>query len=220
MLSPYDQGMTAMARTERSQLCDVALEVGESEPTLCGEWTVKELVVHLLVRERSPLGAPGILVPALEKLTDGTSRRLAGRTDFPVLVERLRQGPPVWSPLGWGPVDGIANTVEFFVHHEDIRRARPEWTPRELSSYEQAALWARLKVLGRSLVRNAGVGVVLERTDRRDRVVVKKGGSAVVVRGLPSELTLFLFGRKAQADVELDGAPDDVAAFEGASLGL
>lgn len=209
-----------MARTERAQLCDAALEVGETEPTLCGEWTVKELVVHLLVRERSPLGAPGIVVPALEKLTDGTSRRLADRTDFLVLVERLRQGPPVWSPLGWGPVDSIANTVEFFVHHEDIRRAQPEWAPRELSSYEQAALWARLKVLGRRLARDAGVGVVLERTDRGDRVVVKKGQTSVVVRGLPSELTLFLFGRRPQSDVELDGAPDDIAALEGTSLGL
>ena len=28
------------------------------------------------------------------------------------------------------PIDTLANTVEFFVHHEDVRRAQAGWTPR------------------------------------------------------------------------------------------
>ena len=69
--------MESMSRTERAALCNTALEAGEQAPTLCGRWTVKDLVIHLLVRERDPLGAPGILVPQLEQLTDRSARRLA-----------------------------------------------------------------------------------------------------------------------------------------------
>src|SRR4051794_10618205 len=89
---PYDRGMTSLAQTERAALCDLALQLGEDQPTLAGEWTVKDLVVHLLLREGSP-AAVGITVPALAGVADAASRRIA-RQDFPVLVERLRTGPP------------------------------------------------------------------------------------------------------------------------------
>ena len=212
--------MTTMSRTERADLCDLALEVGEDQPTLSGEWTVKDLVAHLLIRERSLIAAPGILVPRLEKLTESTQRRLVESTDFTVLVERLRQGPPVYSPLGWGPVDALANTIEFFVHHEDIRRAQPDWTVRTLSRREESTLWARLKVLGRGLVMGSKVGVILQRSDTNSRAVLKSAPTSVVVHGLPGELTLFTYGRKDQAVVELEGAPEDVAKLKGSSLGF
>ena len=44
-----------LARRERHELCDLALTVGEDAPTLCGDWIVKDLVVHLLVRENRPM---------------------------------------------------------------------------------------------------------------------------------------------------------------------
>ena len=42
--------MEPLSRSERAALCNSALEAGESAPTLCGGWDVKDLVVHLLVR--------------------------------------------------------------------------------------------------------------------------------------------------------------------------
>src|SRR3954471_21694632 len=102
--------MQSMSRTERAALCNAALESGEQAPTLCGRWTVKDLVIHLLVRERDPLGAPGILVPQLEALTGRSSRRLADQ-DFSSLVERVRQGPPKWSPMALPPLDRALNTL-------------------------------------------------------------------------------------------------------------
>ena len=48
------------------------------------------------------------------------------------IVERVRTGPPRWSPMRLDAVDRLVNTVEFFVHHEDVRRARPLWSPRAL----------------------------------------------------------------------------------------
>ena len=188
--------MESMSRTERAALCNTALEAGEQAPTLCGRWTVKDLVIHLLVRERDPLGAPGILVPQLEWLTDRSARRLASQ-DFTSLVERVRSGPPRWSPTALPVLDRAVNTLEFFVHHEDIRRAASDWQPRELTDREQRAIWKSISVAGKGLVRKAGVPVEIcwpgEEGDRT--AVLRKGEDPAVVSGAPAELALFLFGR-------------------------
>jgi uncharacterized protein (TIGR03085 family) len=210
--------MTRMSRTERIALCDLALQVGEDQPTLCEGWTVKDLVVHLLLRERHPAAA-GLVVKPLAGLLERESRRYA-RQDFTVLVERLRQGPPPWSPFALPKVDAAANTAEYFVHHEDIRRARPSWEPRDLPSRAHDALWKIVRIAGKGLVRSATSGVVLERSDTGERAELKGGDDPVVVRGLPAELMLFVYGRKPQARVELLGPDDAVAALRGADLGF
>lgn len=207
-----------MSRTERTALCDLALQVGQDEPTLCGDWTVKDLVVHLLIREGSP-AAVGITVPQLSGLTDLASRRLAGR-DFAVLVEQVRSGPPIYSPFRLGKVEKMFNTLEYFVHHEDIRRAQPTWSPRTLTRREEKLLWKQISVAGKGLARGSKVGVVLERSDTGERAVVKQAEPSVVVRGLPSELALYLYGRKDQAVVEFAGDAADIAALNGTDLGI
>jgi len=207
-----------MARTERAALCDLALQVGQDEPTLSGDWTVKDLVVHLLIREGSP-AAVGITVPQLSGLTDLASRRVGNR-DFTELVEQLRGGPPIYSPMRIDRLDRMLNTIEYFIHHEDIRRAQPTWSPRSLSAREEKILWRMIGVAGKGLVRASQVGVVLERSDTGDRTVLKQEEPSVVVRGLPSELALYVYGRKEQAEVELDGPEGAVAALRGADLGI
>jgi uncharacterized protein (TIGR03085 family) len=210
--------MTTLARTERAALCDTALRVGEDQPTLSGEWTVKDLVVHLLVREGSP-GAAGILVKPLEKVLDLEMRRV-GRRPFDVLVEKLRHGPPRWSPYAVPKLDATLNTLEYFVHHEDIRRAQPEWTARDLGAESEKLLWAMVRTGGKGLTRRAPVGVTIENATTGSRAVLKAGEPSVVVRGIPSEVTLFVFGRKPQAHVELIGDAADVARLSGTSLGI
>ena len=207
-----------MSKTERAALCDLSLQLGQDEPTLCGDWTVKDLVVHLLVREGSP-AAVGITVPQLAGLIDLASRRLGGR-DFTLLVERLRGGPPTYSPFRIGKVDTMLNTMEYFIHHEDIRRAQPTWSPRVLSPREEKLLWKQIGVAGKRLVRGSKVGVALERSDTGERAVLKRDESSVVVRGLPSELALYVYGRREQADVQLDGSEDAIAALNGTDLGI
>jgi uncharacterized protein (TIGR03085 family) len=207
-----------MAQAERAALCDTALQVGEDQPTLSGEWTVKDLVVHLLVREGSPAAA-GIFLRPLARLTELDSRRL-GRRDFAVLVEKLRSGPPVYSPYAVPKLDALANTLEFFVHHEDIRRAQPEWSVRELSHDEELLTWSLLRTAGKGLTRRAPVGVTIQNAATGSSAVLRKGDRTVTLRGLPSELTLYVFGRRPQARVELLGDPDDVASLSGHSLGI
>jgi uncharacterized protein (TIGR03085 family) len=210
--------MSRLARTERHALCDLALDLGPDEPTLCGDWSVKDLVVHLLIREGSPAAA-GIVVKPLAPLTEQAMQRW-GRRDLSELVERLRHGPPLWSPYRLAALDKVANTLEYFVHHEDIRRAQEGWQPRDLDARTQDALWRMIRVAGKALARPAPTGVVLQRSDTGARTVLKKAERSVEVRGLPSEQVLFLFGRKAHARVDLAGSPGATAALEGTDLGV
>jgi uncharacterized protein (TIGR03085 family) len=207
--------MTSLARRERLALCDTALREGPDAPTLCRPWDVTALVCHLLVRERNPVAATAIAVPPLALLAERAMTRLA-RTAFPVLVERLRSPWPV--PYAVPGVEQLMNTTEFFVHHEDIRRAQPDWTPRELPDVDEQTLWGFVKVLGRGLVRPTGVPV---RIEWDDHVATLRGGDdPVVVHGLPSELALALHGRTGVAQVKYDGPEDAIARLRDADLGI
>jgi uncharacterized protein (TIGR03085 family) len=208
-----------MSTTERAALCDTALLVGADRPTLCEGWEVKDLVVHLLLREGSLTATAGLFIPPLSGLNERATRKLS-QQEFTVLVERLRGGPPVYSPLAIPPVEALVNSVEFFVHHEDVRRAQPGWEPRELPSWQQNLLWKQVALIGRRSARRSGVGVRVVRGDTAEQRGLANGEPMVVVRGLPSEITLFLFGRKAKAVVELEGAADAVEKLRGAPMGI
>lgn len=211
--------MEPMSRSERAALCNAALEAGEDAPTLCGDWTVKDLVIHLLIRERAPLGAAGIFVPQLEGLTDRSVKRLSPQ-DFTSLVERVRGGPPRWSPMSLPPLDRAVNTLEFFVHHEDIRRAGGEWEARDLTEREQKAIWNAIAVAGKALVRPAGVPVQIQWAGDGRTTVLRKGAEPAVVSGTPAELALFLYGRSQHSELEFNGSEPALASLKRAQLGL
>ena len=210
--------MTRLANSERAALCDTALAVGADRPTLSGEWTVKDLVVHLLLREGSP-AAIGIVVAPLSRLADAASARI-GRRSLPELVAKLRSGPPRLSPFAISKIDELANTLEFFVHHEDIRRAQPDWSPRDLGAETERTLWSSVGMPGRALTRKAPVGVRIEDSTTGESKVLKKGAETVTVQGPPAEVVLYLFGRSAQARVELLGDPGAVARLQATSLSM
>ncbi len=54
--------------------------------------------------------------------------------------------------------------MEYFVHHEDVLRAQPDWQPRELSADLSEVLWGRLG-MAKLMLRKAPVGVELVRAD-------------------------------------------------------
>lgn len=210
--------MTRLAQTERTALCDLALQVGPDQPTLCAGWTVQDLVAHLALRESSP-AAVGIVVQPLSGLTDRAQRRLA-RTEFAVLVERVRTGPPLWSPFAVPAVDAAVNTLEFLVHHEDVRRAQPTWSPRSLDDDAERTVWSALRLPARTLTRSLPVGLTLENSVTGSTLTAQDGPQAVVVHGRPSELALYLYGRRPQARVELGGDAGGLERLQDASLGL
>ncbi len=201
----YDRGMDHLSRTERTSLCDLLDEVGPDAPTLCAGWTTHDLAAHLRLREGNPFTAATLVLPRAHRLNDRGMTRLKSRLSFAVIVDQVRHGPPVWSPLGWPGVEPAVNTVEFFVHHEDVLRAVDPDHRRVVTTRDQDALWRRIGWAGRVFARSASVGLELVRTDVPASLRIKDGHPGVALRGLPSELTLYLYGRSAASDVELEG---------------
>ncbi|MEO3858307.1 TIGR03085 family metal-binding protein [Acrocarpospora sp. B8E8] len=208
------------ARAERRALSDLFDRLGPGAPTLCAGWTTADLAAHLVVRERRVDASAGIAVKFLAPYTRSVQNQLAARP-YPEVVGMFREGPPRWTPYGLVPgLDALVNTVEFLIHHEDVRRAQPGWEPRALPADLDDMLWRRLRTGGRLFFRKSPVGVVLRRADTGDKAGAKMAEPAVVVTGEAQELLLFAFGRQDHARVTLDGDPDAVDRLMKAPLGM
>ena len=118
------------AKSERVELCDLLETVGPEAPTLCHGWDAHDLAAHLWIRETDPVGVTGMLARPLSGLLDRRMGETRNRWEFAELVRRIRNGPARFSVFAFPGVDEPANTTEFFVHHEDVRRASvPPPTP-------------------------------------------------------------------------------------------
>ena len=210
--------MTSPARVERLALCQLFDEVGPDAPTLLGGWTTRDLAAHLVVRERRPDAAPGILVPAFGRYTERVREREA-RRPWPELVGLVRDGPPVWNPMRLPPVDTAANSVEMFVHHEDVRRARDGWNARSLAPDLEAALTQAMHRMGAMLTRSARVGLVLTPNGGAP-IRLRQATPNVSIRGPIGECVLYVYGRKDVAQVTLDGPAEARAAVSRARFGI
>jgi uncharacterized protein (TIGR03085 family) len=204
--------MTGFAAQERQELADLLAEVGPDAPTLCTGWRTSDLVSHLVLREGRPDAAAGIVAKPLAGWTKKVQDSTRARVPYPELVERFRSGPPAWSPTRLESVGDAANTIEFFVHLEDVRRATPDWKPREITPELDEELWKKLRGSVKLLFRKVPVGVTLVRAPQQQTVVAKAATPQMVtVTGTAGELTMFCNGRKDAAKVELHG---DAAAIE------
>ncbi|MEU5051898.1 TIGR03085 family metal-binding protein [Streptomyces sp. NPDC021096] len=210
--------MSTHAQRERLLLADLLETVGPNAPTLCAGWRARDLAAHVVVRERRADAAAGIVFKPLAARLERVQAEFAAKP-YEELIQLIRTGPPRLSPYALKPVDEAANTVEFFVHTEDVRRAQSEWTAREVDPVFADALWSRLERTARLLGRRAPVGVVLRRPDGRT-AVAHRGAPVVTVTGEPGELTLFAFGRQDAAQVELEGEKDALAKLREGTLGI
>ena len=212
------------SRDERLALCALLDETGPDAPTLCEGWTTGDLAAHLVLRERRPDAAAGVAGGPLAGYTAHVQQRIRQRIPFADLVRMIRSGPPRLSVMALPGLDERVNAVEFFVHHEDVRRAADGWEPRALGSGESDMLWGRLR-MARFMLRKAPVGVELARDDADPatedtatgntatgnaggapyRITARNATPAVTVVGSPAELTLWVMGRRAAARVRMDG---------------
>lgn len=201
-------------RRERAGIADDLERFGPNAPTLCEGWTTRDLLAHLLIREHDLVAAPGILLPGPFAAHTAARMRVVAADDYYVSIARFRAGP--------GPLMRFvpaANVNEYFVHHEDIRRANGEG-PRSLDASGQGVLWSVLGAVAlQAKVKLRAVGVVIDGGSFGRRVTWAKD-PAVVLRGDPSELVLYLMGRRAVAHVTIDGDPIARAALEAATLGF
>ncbi|MFJ9851947.1 TIGR03085 family metal-binding protein [Streptomyces sp. NPDC101150] len=200
--------MSTHAKRERLLLADLLESAGPEAPTLCENWTARDLAAHVVVRERRADAAGGILLKPLAARLERVQAEFAAKP-YEELIQLIRSGPPRMSPFSLKPIDEASNTVEFFVHAEDVRRAQPDWSPRELDPVFSDALWSRVEKMARVLGRKAPVGLVLRRPDGQT-AVAHRGAPVVTVTGEPGELTMFVFGRQAAARVEMEGDKEAV----------
>ncbi|MFD3585108.1 TIGR03085 family metal-binding protein [Streptomyces sp. NPDC058683] len=211
--------MSTFAKRERLLLADLLETAGPEAPTLCEGWVTRDLAAHVVVRERRPDAAGGALIKQLAPRLEKVTAEFAAKP-YEELIQLIRTGPPRFSPFQLKQVDEAANTVEFYVHTEDVRRAQPDWARRELDPVFQDALWSRLERTARLLGRGVPTGLVLRRPDGQT-AVAHRGAPVVTVTGEPSELLMFAFGRQNAAKVEVDGDENAIAKLhESKQLGI
>ena len=204
---------------ERAQLCDLFDELGPEAPTLLGPWTTRDLAAHLVLREHDYRAAPGLVLPgAWGRFAERRRRALALR-DFSWLVATIRSGPPPgFFRVGW--VRRVPNLNEFFVHHEDVRRANGRG-PRTNEPAMDEALWDNVSRAPWFLTRRLrGAGLELEWAGTAKTVRARRGQPTARIAGPPGELLLYLFGRQGPVQVEVGGPAAAVEAVRRARLGM
>ncbi|WP_345636349.1 TIGR03085 family metal-binding protein [Rugosimonospora acidiphila] len=205
------------ARIERESLCDLLADLGPDQPTLCTGWQTKDLAAHLIVRERRPDAAAGIMLRPLAGHLARVQAAVAARP-FDQLVDEVRR-PPRWSPLSSiDALDRAANTLEFFIHQEDVRRAQPDWQPRALPRPLSQALWKAIPGLGRRAVRGFPASVLVVAAGYGQ--VQTGAGQQLWLTGDPGELVMFLSGRQAASRAEVTGPEELAARLREAKLGI
>jgi uncharacterized protein (TIGR03085 family) len=204
---------------ERKQLADLFDELGPDAPTLLDPWTTRDLAAHLILREHDYLAAPGLVLPGAWSRFAERRRTALAREDFGWVVATIRSGPPPgFFRIGW--VRRLANLNEFFVHHEDVRRANG-LAPRTNSPAMDAALWRNVSRARWFLARRLrGVGLELQWSGTAHTVRARRGEPTVRIAGPPGELLLYLFGRQRAARVEVSGPADAVNAVQRARFGM
>lgn len=203
----------SVAASERAALCVLLDERGPDAPTLCDGWTTADLAAHLFVRERRPLAAPGIIFSPLASATAKAMDKALKHYGYEGLVARVRSGPPLF----FKPLDNSINTLEYFIHHEDVRRASGDSEPRDDAALDQAVWWGLNR--GARLLSRGVKGAGLELVDPSGaRIVARQGTPTAVVTGRPQELALFMYGRGSVARVAVDGPEEAKAALASAKL--
>jgi uncharacterized protein (TIGR03085 family) len=208
------------ARDERRALCALLDETGPDAPTLCAGWRTADLAAHLVLREHRPDAALGTMGGPFAWYTRRVQQRMKARVGYRRLVQTIRTGPPRLSLFAMPGIDQRLNFAEYFVHHEDVRRAQGGWQPRELDHKLANTIWAQLS-MARMMLRKVPVGIEFARDDvhepaadgHRLRITVRPRTPVVTVVGAPAELLMWTFGRTGAAQVRIEGAEADVMAL-------
>jgi uncharacterized protein (TIGR03085 family) len=206
---------------ERLALCDLFDELGADAPTLLEGWTGKDLAAHIVLREHDLIAGPCLVLPGLfQRFAERRRVRLAEQREFEWLVARIRAGPPPgFFRIGW--VRSVPNLNEFFVHHEDLRRANGLGPRDSLTPALEKAVWRNVRQGSRYLSRRLReVGLEIRWSGTDERMTVRDAEPNARLSGPPGELLLYVFGRQAAARVEVTGPAQAVAAVRRTHFGM
>ena len=213
-------GEQTWAKAERAAMASELERLGPDQPTLCGEWTTRDLAAHIIVRESRPDASLGIAIKPLAGHLDRVQKSEA-KKPWPELLRLLRTGPPTFSTFNVPGMDALLNTTEFFVHLEDVRRAQPDWEPRELNPKFSDSLWKIVRGRAIAFYRNVPVGIVLHRTDGNNQPIrASIGSQTVTISGPAQELLFYSFGRKQHSLVSIDGPAGALEALAEADMSV
>jgi uncharacterized protein (TIGR03083 family) len=186
---------------ERSRLADLLEELSDPEwrtPSLCREWTVREVAAHLTLAHTGPLSAAGSLIRAgggFNRMIRDTAIRQA-RLPVQEYPRRLRSmvGSRRTAPF----ITELEPLVDVLCHAQDIARpiGRPYPMPADAAVAAAEHIWRRSFPF-RAQRRLRGYELVA--TDAPWRA-----GVGVRVEGPISALLLLVSGRPA-ALADLDG---------------
>lgn len=204
---------------ERSDLCDLLVSLGPDAPTSCEGWLTLDMAAHLVVRERDPRA--GLAILGGDRFAGLESRLMAGAKEqgLDALVDRLRSGPPAvpWRLPG---LRKPLNLIEWFVHHEDVRRPNGG-APRTDRPDLDRELWGLLRPMSRLMLgRVRGTAVTLEAPGHGEVAARHRDRPRARLSAPPQELVLYVYGRRDAAQVDLTGDPEAIAAVQSARLGI
>jgi len=195
-----------MVAAERVAVADTLESLDDADwatPSLCGEWSVKEVAAHLIVpfEIRTPAFVKGLVLHRFDfdRANASFARRVAAEVTGEYIVRTLRENRyHPFTPPGGSLVMPLTDNV---VHGQDIRR--PLGRSR---AFESETLLAVLGFLTsertKGFVRRGLLdGVALEATD-----LGWSHGSGAAVHGPAEALVMALAGRPAAVpDLEGDG---------------
>jgi uncharacterized protein (TIGR03085 family) len=206
---------------QRAALCDALAAVEPTAPTLCEGWTAHHLAAHVWLRENLAFGQAADLVTGRRERIEQRLADVMAERSYAGLVAAIRRGPSPTSPFRLPGLEAALNTIEFFVHCEDVRRGAGVNTPRPRDAALEVLAWRRVPGLARIFLRGCPVAVWIERdVPPGDPVRIGTGPDIVTIAGPASEVLLYLNGRRRAANVALHGEPAALAVVERARLGF
>ena len=209
--------MTSLAKRERVAISQLLRKLGPDAPTLCEGWNSFDLLVHLVSRETRPDAAIGLVVPALSSYTSKVAQDIKSR-GFENLITEFEHGPKRTSFFALPGVDNLANSFEFLIHHEDLLRGQPDYSPRTLDEDDKKLIWKRFTQSGKLLMRKAKVGIIAQ--SDQGTYTIKSGNSCVTMKGEVIDLLLFAYGRKAHVNVEFEGEESAIRILKETKFGF
>ena len=178
----------------------------------------RDLAAHLVVRERRPDAAGGILLPPLRGYAERVRRRIAAR---PYAGAGGAGAPATGVEPGQQPADRRAGQHDGVLHPP---RGRPPGRSRVAAARAAPGLQAHARgsgprLLARLSLRRFPADLWCRRPGTA-RSPWARGGERLRLVGAPGELTLFLSGRQRVARVQLDGPVASARLLRNASLGM